>query len=97
MPAHQKALRTPAKNKQNAPPSLAAKPGPAEPRSSSPVKGGAPPAVAPPSTPAPLQEYKQIQDDEVEALKSIFMDDYQHVQKSGAWNVSQDWRELEIF
>lgn len=33
-------------------------------------------------------DYGKIQRDEVEVLKSIFMDDYEHVETTGAWNVS---------
>ncbi|KAL7276889.1 eukaryotic translation initiation factor 2-alpha kinase [Rhizina undulata] len=33
-------------------------------------------------------DYENIQKDEVEALKSIFMEDYEHVEKAGAWNKS---------
>jgi hypothetical protein len=36
----------------------------------------------------PTLEYKQIQADELEVLRSVFMDDYKHVEKVGAWNVS---------
>lgn len=44
---------------------------------------------APPMAPgvAPL-DYDKVQRDEVEVLKSIFMDDYEHVETAGAWNVS---------
>lgn len=34
-------------------------------------------------------DYEKIQRDEVEVLKSIFMDDYEHMETAGAWNVSQ--------
>lgn len=35
-----------------------------------------------------LLDYDKVQRDEVEVLKSIFMDDYEHVETTGAWNVS---------
>lgn len=44
---------------------------------------------APSMTPAVVSlDYDKIQKDEVEVLKSIFMDDYEHVETTGAWNVS---------
>lgn len=43
------------------------------------------PSMAP--TTASL-DYDKIQRDEVEVLKSIFMDDYEHVETTGVWNVS---------
>lgn len=44
---------------------------------------------APSMTPAAASlDYDKIQRDEVEVLKSIFMDDYKHVETTGAWNVS---------
>lgn len=89
MPARQKP-RTPAKPKPNAPPPPTAKASNSADASVTPLKKGgvevSPPAAA--DTPNPLQEYKQMQDDEVEVLKSIFMEDFKHVEKAGAWNVS---------
>lgn len=51
------------------------------------------PALAPPKSPQPLPpkpslDYKEVQQNEVEVLKSIWMDDYKPVVKMGAWNVS---------
>lgn len=44
---------------------------------------------APPMAPAVvLLDYDKVQRDEVEVLKSIFMDDYEHVETMGVWNVS---------
>jgi hypothetical protein len=34
-------------------------------------------------------DYKQVQKDELEVLQSVFMDDYEHVERHGAWNVSR--------
>jgi RWD domain len=35
----------------------------------------------------PALQYDKIQEDEVEVLKSIYMDDYEHIDKSTAWKV----------
>lgn len=44
---------------------------------------------APPMAPGAVPlDYDKVQRDEVEVLKSIFMDDYEHVETAGAWNVS---------
>lgn len=41
------------------------------------------------------EEYRTRQDDEIEALRSIFMDDYQETSTgSAAWNVSSLGRKL---
>jgi len=36
----------------------------------------------------PSLDYIKVQEDEIEVLKSIFMDDYEMVEAAGAWNVS---------
>lgn len=41
-----------------------------------------------PLPPTPLLDYKEVQQNEVEVLKSIWMDDFKPVVKIGAWNVS---------
>jgi hypothetical protein len=48
-------------------------------------------SMAPTATPAAAAglDYDKIQRDEVEALKAIFGDDYEHVETASAWNVSQ--------
>lgn len=46
------------------------------------------PAAAVPVPTGPALDYKEIQRNEVEVLQSIWMDDYQPVVKTGAWNVS---------
>lgn len=38
-----------------------------------------------------LEELKEIQQNEIEALKAIFMEDYQEVVNKTAWKVSQYW------
>lgn len=43
------------------------------------------PSMAPTAV---LLDYDKIQRDEVEVLRSIFMDDYEHVETTGVWNVS---------
>jgi hypothetical protein len=35
----------------------------------------------------PEHDYHEIQSNEIEALKSIYMDEYEHVKREGAWNV----------
>jgi hypothetical protein len=53
-----------------------------------PIKHTARPQAPLPVTPGgSTLEYKQIQDDEVEALRAIFMEDYTRVERAGAWNV----------
>src|SRR6266480_853940 len=37
-------------------------------------------------SPGGTTEYVQAQDDEIEALKAIYMDDYEHVETKAAWN-----------
>jgi hypothetical protein len=83
MPAHQQP-RTPQIKKNNAKhPAKSAIPG-------TPGVKKVPAISTPlPLTPGkPLLDYQQIQKDELEVLKSVFMDDYEHVEKHGAWNVS---------
>jgi hypothetical protein len=41
-----------------------------------------------PSSGDHVQDYQEIQANEVEALKAIYMDDYEHVDTGSAWNVS---------
>jgi len=35
-----------------------------------------------------MLDYQQIQKDEIEVLKSVFMEDYEHIERASAWNVS---------
>ena len=48
----------------------------------------APPYKLAPKPPQPTLDYNEVQQNEVEVLKSIWMDDYKPVVKMGAWNVS---------
>lgn len=86
-PGKQKLHKQSANNKNNgsAPPS-AKHPGEIAIPPTTPIKTRQPPPM--PMTPGgSTLEYKQIQDDEVEALEAIFMEDYTRVEKAGAWNV----------
>jgi hypothetical protein len=44
-----------------------------------------PPAVAPGNA---SSQYQQIQHDEIEVLKSVYMEDFKSIERPGAWNVS---------
>lgn len=46
---------------------------------------------------APSLDYSKVQEDEIEALKSIFMDDYEAVEAVGAWNVSHMFLYIFLF
>ena len=49
-------------------------------------------------TPSPkaASEYQEIQEQEIMVLKSIYMEDYEHVERAGAWNVSLDSDPLSL-
>jgi len=40
-----------------------------------------------PLLPTPTEGYTQIQEDELEVLKAIYMDDFEEVEAKGAWSV----------
>ena len=47
------------------------------------------PGSLPPVSPGPTIDYSQVQQDEIEALRSIYMDDFEEADsKTGAWRVS---------
>lgn len=71
---------TPGISKPRSKPTGAVSPPPSAPLA--PLK---PPQLLPPP---PLLDYKEVQQNEVEVLKSIWMDDFKPVVKIGAWNVS---------
>jgi len=55
------------------------------------VKTPLKPVVAPLPAVTPgkaVLEYQQIQKDEIEVLQSVFIEDYRHIDRPGAWNVS---------
>lgn len=62
----------------------------ASPLRASPTKGPPPgdPATTTPS--AAMANYAQAQADEIEALKAIYMDDYEDVETKGAWSKTSD-------
>lgn len=90
MPTQSKNPRTPQAKKAKLPLGLKPTNENAAQHPSTPAKAGSglltAPAVTTPG--ATVSDYETIQRDEVEVLKSIFMDDYEHVEKTGAWNVS---------
>lgn len=107
MPAQNKIPRTPQANKTH--PTSAAKKAPLQqqqqngghkrtPSTATPVKNVKRNSVNTPSMAPAIAtlDYDKVQRDEVEVLKSIFMDDYEHVETAGAWNVSCHLR-LHIF
>ncbi|KAI5790224.1 kinase-like domain-containing protein [Geopyxis carbonaria] len=65
---------------------------------STPVKKATASLIVPnPGTPGRGSlQYKQIQKDEVDVLQSIYMDDYQHIEKTGAWNTSDHAFKLRL-
>jgi eukaryotic translation initiation factor 2-alpha kinase 4 len=47
------------------------------------------PGTSMPVSPGPTINYNQVQQDEIEALRSIYMDDFEGAgSKTGAWHVS---------
>jgi translation initiation factor 2-alpha kinase 4 len=44
-------------------------------------------SAKPPLLPTPTEGYAQVQEDELEVLKAIYMDDFNEVEAKGAWSV----------
>ncbi|KAI9837549.1 MAG: hypothetical protein M1819_007200 [Sarea resinae] len=66
--------------------------GPAGSKAGTPLKNGNAPDLTLPSSPAGASfDYTELQQNEIEALQSIYMDDYEEVKgKGGAWSKSAD-------
>lgn len=96
MPATNKVSRTAQNHKQSNPNGAGKAPhqngGPKLPPTTpgkKPKRGSISAPKQPAMTPVPPSlDYIKVQEDEIEVLKSIFMDDYEMVEAAGAWNVS---------
>ncbi|KAI5798356.1 kinase-like domain-containing protein [Pyronema domesticum] len=95
-------LRTPQNKKPNAKITLKPSSGtPAQPNTggkkpvapSAPSTLSTPPAVAPGNA---SSQYQQIQHDEIEVLKSVYMEDFKSIERPGAWNKTDNEFKIRI-